>query len=88
MAFRPLLCQLKRIFQDSVNASAGHHRFLNHKFPVGAFKHAPAHRAIFTFGIFAHNQKINPARPRPVSGAGTPGINFTAANSHIDQTRA
>src|SRR5690554_6741645 len=55
----PGLGQLESVLQHPVGAVAGHDRFLNDNFALGAFKHFATDTGVFALGILAYDVEIN-----------------------------
>ena len=56
---------------------AGHHRFLDHGFAVGALEDLAADAGVLAFGVLPHDVEVDVAGYRPASGLGTPGSSLT-----------
>ncbi|MPM77512.1 hypothetical protein SDC9_124518 [bioreactor metagenome] len=56
------MCQFKGITQNSVDATAGEDRLLDHHLMFSTFAHASAEGRVFSLGVFAYDVEINVAR--------------------------
>ena len=78
-----LLGHFESVFKNPVYAASGKHGFLQDQFVFSAFKHPPAHRGIFAFGVFANHYKVDITRLTPCQRACHAGEQPHRANVHV-----
>ena len=70
MLLRPAAGKLEGVLKNAIHARAGHHRFLDHCFAVGALENFPSNAGVFSFGVLPNDVEIDVARLSVAQWAG------------------